>query len=282
VVKSGLIIREPWIDLILNGAKTWEMRSEATNVRGSIALIKRGTGLVVGTARLVESRPPLTRENYMSYRDKHAIPTSMLEEVLANGWTYPWVLSEVRHLPRPVSYRHKQGAVKFVTLDEAAIAAIARQEGGERDCEHDRRGTQEGPAQVSAPPPRATSIAANIRAETARGSPSEPVFVFRPEKAQAYGRLLANREFLVLAGSTAMRRGSPNVKRDAHDRDRLVREGVLVPDKDVDLYRFHSDWRFSSCSKAAGVIKDGNASGTSLWKEMNTGMSLKDYFERNR
>ncbi len=98
---------------------------------------------------------------------------------------------------------------------------------------------------------------------------------FRPETAQAYGRPLPDGRFLVFKDSTAMRSGSPNVKRDAHDRDRLVREGVLVPDG-ANRYRFTRDHAFSSSSKAAGIIKDGNASGPSLWKHVKSGRSLKD------
>ena len=44
----ALIVRQPWIDLILSGEKTWEMRSRPTNVRGRIGLIEQGTGLIVG------------------------------------------------------------------------------------------------------------------------------------------------------------------------------------------------------------------------------------------
>lgn len=101
-------------------------------------------------------------------------------------------------------------------------------------------------------------------------------FVFRPEKAQAYGRPMSGREFVVLAGSTAMRRGSPKVKRNKAERDRLVKAGILVADADPRLYRFTVDHLFSSSSQAAGVIKDGNASGPSLWKDVKTGRSLKD------
>lgn len=74
-----------------------------------------------------------------------------------------------------------------------------------------------------------------------------------------------------------MRRGSPNVKRDAYERDSLVRAAILIPDTDPGLYRFSKDYVFTSSSKAAGVIKDGNASGPSLWKEVKGGNSLKDY-----
>ncbi len=59
-------------------------------------------------------------------------------------------------------------------------------------------------------------------------------FVMRPQKAQAYGRAEAD-GFLVRKGSTAMREGSPRVKRDREERDRLVRQGVLVLDSDPGL-----------------------------------------------
>jgi hypothetical protein len=59
----------------------------------------------------------------------------------------------------------------------------------------------------------------------------------------------------------------------------LLRDGILVPDDDASLYRFAIDWPFSSCSKAAGVIKDGNASGPSLWKDAKTGKSLKEHLK---
>ena len=36
---KALIVREPWIDLILDGHKTWELRTQPTSIRGRIALI---------------------------------------------------------------------------------------------------------------------------------------------------------------------------------------------------------------------------------------------------
>ena len=58
-------------------------------------------------------------------------------------------------------------------------------------------------------------------------------FTMRPQKAQAFGRPEKD-GFLVRQGSTAMLDGSPRVKRDREERDRLVRQGVLVPDSDTD------------------------------------------------
>ncbi|RWM04333.1 MAG: hypothetical protein EOR68_03765 [Mesorhizobium sp.] len=65
----------------------------------------------------------------MSHSDRHAIPASMLDDVMANGWVYPWVLANVRALPSPVPYRHKSGAVTFITLEREEVEAAARQLG---------------------------------------------------------------------------------------------------------------------------------------------------------
>src|SRR4051794_25840066 len=119
---KGLVIREPWIGLILTGRKTWEMRSKPTNVRGRIALIRARSGLIVGTALLTSSERALTRRDYMAYCDRHAIPEASLDEVLEHGWVYPWVLDDVRVLAEPVPYSHQSGAVTFVTLASSLVA----------------------------------------------------------------------------------------------------------------------------------------------------------------
>lgn len=102
-------------------------------------------------------------------------------------------------------------------------------------------------------------------------------FAMRPQKAQAFGRPEAE-GFLVRKGSTAMRDGSPRVKRDREERDRLVRQGVLVPDTDPDLYRFSRDHLFGSSSVAGGIVKDGNCSGPQSWHRTSDRKTIKDVF----
>jgi hypothetical protein len=60
---KGLIIKEPWISLILSRKKTRELRSRDTRVRGRIALIRKGSGTVIGVAELVGTLPKLSRQN---------------------------------------------------------------------------------------------------------------------------------------------------------------------------------------------------------------------------
>lgn len=123
---KALIIRSPWIDLILSGQKTWEMRKQATHVRGPIALIQAGSGLVVGTAELADSLPPLTPAQMRAHQAQHGIPATQLDEVQALGWVTPWVLRNVRRLPDPVPYAHPKGAVIWVELPADALGQTAK------------------------------------------------------------------------------------------------------------------------------------------------------------
>ena len=84
-------------------------------------------------------------------------------------------------------------------------------------------------------------------------------------------------KFVVKAGSTAMKNGSPNVKRKNWLTDELVRKGILSPDpRNPSLWVFQRDHEFSSASAAGDVINDGNLSAPQYWKNTTTGKSLKE------
>lgn len=104
-------------------------------------------------------------------------------------------------------------------------------------------------------------------------------FRYRSGDAQASGRLLPDGGFVVLAGSTAVRESSASDKRDREERDSLVRRGVLVGTEKPNLLRFTKDYSFTSPSRAAGVVRDGNVSGPQNWVEPNTRMSLRDFLK---
>jgi hypothetical protein len=127
---KGLVIDQPWIGMILRGEKTWEMRSRPTNVRGPIALIQKGTGTVVGTARLVDSAPELRPDEMSGHFTKHRIPDEMVRST-GFKWLTPWVVWDVRRLPRPVPYEHAKGAVTWVNLSaDVEAAVLGRDTGG--------------------------------------------------------------------------------------------------------------------------------------------------------
>ena len=113
----ALVIAEPWISLILSGRKTWEMRTRGTTIRGTIGLIRKGSGHIVGTAELVDSLPPLDAAGLAAHNDRHGIPPEQHARVLADGWVVPWVLRNAKRLDPPMPYVHPMGAVTWVVLD---------------------------------------------------------------------------------------------------------------------------------------------------------------------
>lgn len=126
---KGLIVDEPWISLILAGKKDWEMRSQPTQVRGPVALIRKGTGQVVGTANITGNHGPLGLDELRSNASRHCVPMVEFESGRATKWTTAWQLEHAAPLSVPVSYKHPSGAVIWVNLDPAVAAAIEEQRG---------------------------------------------------------------------------------------------------------------------------------------------------------
>ena len=121
---KGLVIDEPWISLIVSGQKTWEMRSRNTLVRGRIALIRKGSKTVIGTADLVRTLPKLSPSALKASVDNHRVPESEIGEDFK--YTTAWVLECRRLLREPVPYRHPPGAVIWVNLASEVTAMIER------------------------------------------------------------------------------------------------------------------------------------------------------------
>lgn len=123
---KAIIIDEPWIGKILDGRKTWEMRSKPTKERGLVGLIKKRMKQVHGVARLVGSLQRLEPYKLAGTEKFHGIPPNMFRMVEERNWLNPWVLDGVRRLTRPVPYVHTS-QVGWVILDPAAEQAILEQ-----------------------------------------------------------------------------------------------------------------------------------------------------------
>jgi hypothetical protein len=126
-ITTALVIADPWIGMILDGSKTWEMRSTSTSRRGWIGLIRKGTGCVWGIARIAECGDPMSSEEMIETFVKHRIPEQMICSGAVAKWNRPWKLEDVKTLANPVPYIHKSGAVIWVTLDDQVSQAIARE-----------------------------------------------------------------------------------------------------------------------------------------------------------
>lgn len=112
---KALVIKPQWCRLILDGSKTWEMRSAQTHFRGTFGIIESGSGLIVGLANLVDCLPALEASNYFSHFDKHRIPKM---DGITHKWKYAWVLEGATRFETPIPYRHPRGAVIWVNLSK--------------------------------------------------------------------------------------------------------------------------------------------------------------------
>lgn len=111
---KGLVIKSPYIDLILNGKKKWEIRGSNTNIRGRIALIKSGSGKIFGEVELVDCFE-ITLDQYNKYCEELY---GKKEELLPYKKTYAWVVCNPVMYEEPKSYKHPLGAVIWVNLDK--------------------------------------------------------------------------------------------------------------------------------------------------------------------
>ncbi|TDF41944.1 hypothetical protein EYS14_03615 [Alteromonadaceae bacterium M269] len=110
---KGLIVRTPWIHLILSGQKTWEMRSRHTKNTGSIYLIEAGTGLIKGRC-LLSGTHKVTPDMFDSTQPYHQLS----DKSLLDKWNIAWRLCCARYLEKPIPYIHPRGAVTWVNLPE--------------------------------------------------------------------------------------------------------------------------------------------------------------------
>lgn len=122
---KALIIKKPWIDLILEGKKTIEIRGSKTNIRGQIALIASGSGQVIGTCRVNDSINLAEKVDLTDIVIKSCVDETTLRSFYKkpNGW----VLSDAKRLSMPVRYKHPMGAIIWVTLEDLVVAQIIAQ-----------------------------------------------------------------------------------------------------------------------------------------------------------
>jgi hypothetical protein len=121
---SAIPIREPWIDMILDGYKTWEIRSKNTLKRERVGLIRAQSSTVVGTAFLsevIKITPTIARKNAAKMG---MTITGAMDCVGDNAW----VMKNIVKFKKPVPYVHPPGAVTWVTLDEPTTLKVLAEE----------------------------------------------------------------------------------------------------------------------------------------------------------
>jgi ASCH domain-containing protein len=122
-ISMGLVVRSPWVEKILSGEKTWEIRSKPNSTTGRIALCKGG-GPIVGTC-IIGRSIPLSREEFRKNFDKHRVSEQQLVEFYGDRQVYAWPVSDARPLSEPIRYKHPGGG-SWVTLSPQNVSEFDR------------------------------------------------------------------------------------------------------------------------------------------------------------
>ena len=111
---DGLIIKKKWLDLILNGKKTLEIRGNDTKKKGEkIYLLESNTHRVKAEC-IIESTYPISRSDWSEKREHHCVGISYSELKKRYKHPYAWVLSMVEPIEDVWYYDHPKGAVIWV------------------------------------------------------------------------------------------------------------------------------------------------------------------------
>lgn len=117
----GLIIKKKWLDKILSGEKTLEIRgSKTAHICERIALIESGSSQIKGFC-VIRSVIALTEEKWETERDRHCVELSFEDLLKRYKTAYAWELTDVIACKQPVPYKHPQGAVIWVNLEDLGL-----------------------------------------------------------------------------------------------------------------------------------------------------------------
>lgn len=115
-----LVVQTPWIDLILDGKKTLEVRGRACRkpIGKRIYLSRSGSGAVIGSVVFLGSAPLTDPEAWNAARPDHLVPQATPSYGAA---THGWRLGTPERFAHEVPYRVRCGAIvwrKFAPVRE--------------------------------------------------------------------------------------------------------------------------------------------------------------------
>ncbi|KHG65960.1 RNA-binding protein [Thermus sp. 2.9] len=114
--KIGLIVREPYASLIVDGKKTWEIRRRYARHRGPLGIVTGGK--LIGQADLVGVEGPFSVEELLPHFAKHQAEEAFLRAYAEDAPLYAWVLENAFRYEKPLWVPRRQGRVMFVDLSE--------------------------------------------------------------------------------------------------------------------------------------------------------------------
>lgn len=128
--ERALMVREPYVSMLLTHRKRWELRGLPTKIRGRIGLIRSGSGLVIGECEISDCLGPIDFETLKKSPNLSTIErleisaegrVPYIERGSSRSKTYAWVIEEPIVYKSPLRYKHPSGAIIFVNLTKPGV-----------------------------------------------------------------------------------------------------------------------------------------------------------------
>lgn len=116
----GLIIKQPWADMIVNGEKTWELRKTCTKHRGELFILSGGK--IIGKGNLTDVYGPFSAQGLSRYFKKHKANNGDLLKYSKGKKLFIWDIFGAKI--KPIHYEHPKGAVVWVKLTDDSFNPI--------------------------------------------------------------------------------------------------------------------------------------------------------------
>lgn len=104
---EGLIVKQPFADLIINGDKTWELRSRSApkqKINKEILLLS--SGFALGKIKITKCFEASKKELMMN-SEKHQ---SSIDDSTENYYSHVWEIDLIKKFQTPKKYNHLMGA----------------------------------------------------------------------------------------------------------------------------------------------------------------------------
>lgn len=108
---EGLIVKQPYAELIINGEKEWELRSRCPpSKKLSKELYLLSAGTVLGKIK-IDTHFEANKNDLEKNKNKHRSETSFLSE---HHVSYVWKVQVIKKFSKPKKYIHPTGARVWV------------------------------------------------------------------------------------------------------------------------------------------------------------------------
>jgi hypothetical protein len=104
-----LKIEDKWVNLIMNGKKTWEIRRTNTKIRERIALGNTKTKCCVGYATIVDSIE-MSLVELKKHNNKHQANGFLDEYAKGKKFLFTWILNDIKLEVKPKPYSYSTGS----------------------------------------------------------------------------------------------------------------------------------------------------------------------------